>query len=67
MIHAYQERMDHFEKKLSIKDKEIGLLKETITVFSKSSLMICYSRFTLTIRALSSEQNLKNGNGKNGN
>lgn len=42
MIHAYQERMDHFEKKLSIKDKEIGLLKETITVFSKGSLITCH-------------------------
>ena len=37
MISAYQERMKHFEAKLSIKDKEIGLLKETITVFSKTS------------------------------
>ena len=37
MISAYQERMDHFEKKLSIKDKEIGILKDTITVFTKHS------------------------------
>lgn len=37
MISAFQERMDHFENKLSTKDKEIGVLKETISAFSKHS------------------------------